>query len=190
MCNKDHISPKRSCQMPAHFFPFAIVRDNSDETCKSLQSKIVDERSLMTTEGLKRWLNARPTGPKWRGSLGYVGQPGTICRVVLEVDRATGSTYLWAFKSCAIVHSLCQSRPGIQGRINSSTLLAASFSSQKQEFQVTWFPHPDLQSANRAPSRHAQKLPAWDRKKIRSPEAKMKDIDFFKIRCVSMTGHD
>ena len=44
------------------------------------------------------------------------------CKVVLEVDQAPGSTYLWGYINCVHCASECQSSPVIWRQINSLTL--------------------------------------------------------------------
>ena len=50
---------------------------------------------------------------------------------MLGVDWATGSSNLWAHRSCVHVQSVCQSRHVIWRWINSLTLLATTFSTQQ-----------------------------------------------------------
>ena len=73
------------------------------------------------------------------------------CRVVREVDQATGSTYLleadratgstnlWAYISCVHHVSLSLYRPVIRRWINSLTLLSAYFFTLQQSSGGAWF---------------------------------------------------
>ena len=68
----------------------------------------------------------------------FVVDEANVCTYVLEENRASRSTWLWACISCVHCMSVRQSRPVIGRHINSLTLLSVSFSIEQAPMFVQW----------------------------------------------------
>ena len=92
-----------------------------DLLCKKLKNWAPTSARLLITQ----WTQFSNGHVQGRAGLGV--DKATESTYLLDADRATGSTYLWAYISCVHFTSVRQSRPVIQSQISSLTLLSAYF---------------------------------------------------------------